>query len=1416
MMAEDGIQVKLDLENTDISNENKATVNSTIKGEKDIVHTNEGNTESSTNNIISNRIIKWKEKLIDLTRRNRLLNFKSPKNASIKIIDEIPTELFRILVANSKQMKFLPIKDNEEGTPEELRLSREALNNGIEFKAQEFEKYDRDALAGKHVDSFLQTNLPEKDLARTLRKISTAAKNAMDDLGYNTLFLTLGSVVWYESDSSDIKYEAPLILLPIRLVRANMNDVFRAEYNDEDIIINPALVLLLKSEFHISLDDLITNDIDDTNILKIFETVQERIRIKKHWKLYNNSYIGLFSFAKFVMYKDLEEHTDLVKNSPLVRNICGYGEKQVVDIEQVCPIHNLDNDFLPQNNFSILDADSSQQQAIEFVKQNNNLVIQGPPGTGKSQTIANIIAELLSQGKKILFVSQKIAALEVVQNRLEANGLAPYCLELHSNKTNRRSILQNLMDSMSAPEMRDYTGSSLDLLQQKRIELDEYVKAVHQPMGNIHKSPYEAIGIIYSDLSIPDLEYIFEDYENWDYATLQYKKGIFSRLKNIVKTLGNPKQYSWYGANVKNLDSNYQGKIAVRNNLKTLSENLRILQSKCAELSENICVKNPETFKDIENITEIANVILDIPQNTFKNVSFADEKLSNDISKICECIKQFNKYNNKIKNNYNLGILNEDLDFQLELFSNFSKSFFNKISFEYIKRKGNIKKYFINNYKASAIQVYEDLRNLKELKHWISEINTNNDIAENIFNELWNKEQTKEDELDKSSKSIIKLKKLLQNGAFKSDIVNKFKEQGINKNKIKNLADEIKTLKNNISSTFEELSSQILFNSQEAFGCNFDNIDIRIFENKINAMLPDLEDLTVWNQYLTTLDEINSEELNGFYEKFLNSGIDFSKIDTTFEIQFYRIWLNCYAYMKSNILREFNTAQHNNLIRTFIELDKNLIKSAKNRLCHLLHSNMINGRNNYPKELADLEHYSKLQRLRKSLRQIINMMPNLLLSIKPCLMMSPLTVSQLLDPALFNFDYIIFDEASQLTTEDCIGSMIRGKRLIVAGDEKQLPPTSFFKSVTEPSEEDYSDDEKEDLESILDECQTSNFPKCMLKWHYRSKDEHLIAFSNKYLYKELYTFPSSVEVSDITGIKWHYYENTETNEKDALQAEARRVAKAVIDHAKKFPDRSLAVATFNVKQKGLIEDEVNDLLKTEHDCLEFFNENKPEPFFVKNLESVQGDERDVIFISMGTFKNQNGILDMRSFGPINREGGERRLNVLITRARYKLEIFSAIRYGDFKDDKMKSEGVKLLKQYLEYAERGEVALLSDTKSEIDDEFDSPFEKAVCMELRKAGYTVRTQVGCSGYRIDMAIIDNKNPGEFLLGIECDGAAYHSSATARDRDRLREEVLKNLGWKIYRIWSTDWFKNPKREFDKLFKFIEDLKISKELNK
>lgn len=1378
----------------------------------------EQNSNKKTEKIkgLDKRIDIWKEKLIDLSKRNRLLNFRLTKGSTLKIIDEIPSEIFRILYCKTQEMQFLPIKVNADDIPEEEKLSKEELNKNIEFKAQEFYTYEQNNLDKKHIDKFLQTNLSEKDLEKTVRKISTTARNTMNDLGYNVLFLTLGSVVWYERGDSDVKYEAPLLLLPIKITRENVSSPFIVEYNDDDVILNPALTLKLKKEFQIYLDDIDISDIQDADVVKVFECVQKKIQKQKKWKLLNNIYIGLFSFAKFVMYKDIDQNQEKIKASSLIKCICGKSESEYTNINDICPATELDTNVLPKDTYQILDADSSQQQAIAFVKANNNLVIEGPPGTGKSQTIANIIAELLSQGKKVLFVSQKIAALSVVKSRLDSNGLEPYCLELHSDKTNRKQFLQNILDSISTSNIANHTGSSLDILQKKKIELNEYVKAISTPIGILNEKPFEAIGKVCAS-GFDDFECIFDDFDKWDSATLEYKKGLFTNLKNKIDILGNPRNFSWYGTHIKNLDADYQLKLEIKGLLRDTTKNLEKLGANIDQLCELIYLKQPLKLNEIDNIVKITDIISHIPQNTFKKVSFEDEELSTNINKICECIKQFNIYNNRIKNNYNWGILNEDLDYQITLFEHFNQSIVNKFSFNYIKSKKYLKKFFINNYKPTSFQVLADLKNAKNLKYWLDEINKNNSIAEDIFQEIWSKENSNEDDINISSDSIIRLKKILdEEDYFTENILLKFKENGINYSKLNLLKDEIADLYKNICDSLLKITEKVSFKCEEAFNCNIENVLIVDILNKFRKMFDDIDDLAIWSQYLFALDEIKKENLETFYNVFLDKNVDINKIDIAFEGQFYRVWLNAFVYQKSNILREFNSAQHEKIIEQFRKLDEELINSAKLRLTQVLKNNQINGIKEFPNEKLELERESKKQRLRKSLRQIMLMAPNLLQYVKPCLMMSPLTVAQLLEPNIFKFDYIIFDEASQLTTEDCIGAMYRGKRLIVAGDSNQLPPTSFFKTVTEPSEEEeYSenDDEKEDLDSILNECSTAGFPKCMLKWHYRSKDEHLIAFSNKHLYKELYTFPSSIETSDETGIKWHYNENTAKTDANARLEEAKIVAQAVMEHARRFPQYSLGVATFNMKQKDLIEDEIARLRREDRTCESFFNSNKSESFFVKNLESIQGDERDVIFISIGYFKNQNNVLPM-NFGPINQDGGERRLNVLVTRARYKIELFSAIRYVDFDLDKTKSLGVALLKQYLEYAERGEVALIANTQAEIDDDFASPFEKAVCEGLRKNGLSVKTQVGCSGYKIDMAIRNRKNPGEFILGIECDGASYHSSATARDRDRLRQQVLENLGWKIYRIWSTDWFKNPQKELDKLLNFIEHVEIKEEL--
>ena len=1368
---------------------------------------------------IDKRIYKWKEKLIDLSKRNRLLSFKFSKFSTIRIIDEQPPEVYRALVQNLQTMEFLPVKVNDSEIPEEEKKSLEELNEGIEFKIQEFKEYEINNLEKKHLDKYLQTKLSQTDLNKALGKISTTAKSTNDDLGYNVLFLALGSIIWYEADNSDEKLEAPLILIPIEIKRKSIGQPYTIKYNEDSIILNPALTLKLKRDFGINLED-IHFDEDGINPIEIFSKVQEKIKQQSRWKLLNNIYIGLFSFAKFVMYKDIDTYQSLIKSNELVKTICGLNDEKQVSTDAICPLSELDERVKPQNTYQILDADSSQQQAIQVVKQGNNLVIEGPPGTGKSQTIANIIAELLSQNKRVLFVSQKIAALDVVKSRLDKNGLAPFCLELHSNKTNRKRVIDELINTLEYNYTGDYDEGSLSKLASDIKSLKTYTNELHTPVGVLNYKPFDAIGTVLHNSSIPDFEYIFTDYNNWNLEKFSYCKNLFKDIKEILQRLGNPQLYPWYGCEIRDIE--FEEKIQLKKHLKSFLDTLDNLTKNIRELQEYLLTKNIVKISQIQNLIAIANIVLQIPNSALDNIAENNTKMANDIKLICNTVKQFNIYKNRIRDKYNLGILNEDIENLIQKFSIYRDKFFSRISFKFYRDCKFIKTYYTNNYEPNLDELVNDLNNIKELKNWIEKLEECDTVATDLYDKVWDKNNPNENNIKNKSQYLLKFKELIESGKyFNGDILTKLNSEGINYDKIQNLLQKITNFSNDLKIYFDTISKLTKLDCTKAFSHNYEEVAFLKLKEKISAILGSSEDLTLWFKYLNIYDKIIDADLLEFFNKCIEFNIPIEEYDKAFETQFLRIWLNGYVFKNIPSLKVFNSLDQDNLVKEFKYLDKNQIESAKVRLISKLVSNAMLAKEEFNKETNELKRFGKLKSFRKSLRQMVKSIPHLFLALKPCLMMSPSTVAQLLDPEVFKFDVVIFDEASQLTTEDCIGSIIRGEKLVVAGDTKQLPPTSFFKTVVDSDDEEVEDEdtdnnnesERVDLDSILDECTTSGFPQCMLKWHYRSKHEYLIAFSNKHLYQELYTFPSCIEDSETLGIKFFYHEPTDTTKENKRLEEAQIVAKAVMQHAKKHPDLSLGVATLNIKQKGLIEAEIEKLREQDPSCEDFFSDNKSEYFFVKNLESIQGDERDVIMISVGYFKNQNGTLPM-NFGPINKDGGERRLNVLITRARNMVEVFSGIKASDFNMDKTNKRGVQLLQWYLDFAERGEIALKQSITSRADDSFDSPFEESVCNALREKGYSVKSQVGCSGYKIDLAIRDKDNPGHFLLGIECDGAAYHSCATARDRDRLRQEVLESLGWKIYRIWSTDWFKNPQKQLDKLINHINSIDTGKNL--
>ena len=497
----------------------------------------------------------------------------------------------------------------------------------------------------------------------------------------------------------------------------------------------------------------------------------------------------------------------------------------------------------------------------------------------------------------------------------------------------------------------------------------------------------------------------------------------------------------------------------------------------------------------------------------------------------------------------------------------------------------------------------------------------------------------------------------------------------------------------------------------------------------------------------------------------------------------------------------FVAARHETRIERFRTLDARMLELSS----RVARARITAAIPNAVQRHADPEYAVLTRELAKRqrhlpVRQLASRMPKALRRLTPCLMMSPLSVAQYLPADAEPFDLVIFDEASQITTWDAIGAVGRGRQVIVVGDPRQLPPTSFFERRSGEEDGAAVEVETHDLDSILDECLGAGIPNVELTWHYRSRHESLIAFSNQVYYGgRLVTFPSPVTRDDAVSFRYvadgvYARGGARTNEREARAVVAEALAILRAPEA-----RSLGIVTFNAEQQGLIEDLLDKARRDDPALERHFADEAAEPVLVKNLEGIQGEERDVMLFSLTYGPDATGRIAL-NFGPLNLSGGERRLNVAVTRARERLVVFGSVRAEQLDLSRTGAVGVRHLKQFLSFAEHGARSFATATRGSLGDH-ESPFEAEVAERLRRLGWTAHPQVGVSGFRVDLGIVDPDAAGSYLAGVECDGATYHRGATARDRDRLRQHVLENLGWRILRIWSTDWWTNAAREAHRL---------------
>lgn len=1437
-----------------------------------------------------------RKKLLDMGMRNNLLNFKERK-ASISIFEEDIGELFNILVVNEKSMTFDFIDEEADA------------GHHKEWVRPEGE------VPSKYTDLKLQTRYDEKELKTRLNKSYRSGKTILEEQGYNNLFLALGFLKWKEAEVEETFHKAPLILVPVELTQKSIGKPYKLSYNLDEIRPNITLQFKLKNQ-GIDLPIFNENNPLETkkDVYDYLDSVKAAIENKEGWTLLEDIYISSFSFRKFVMYQDLNPdnwHEGFINNDGLNSIINPQEEDNYYEDYEDFPKAPVKYEDV----FHVVDADSSQIAVLEEAKRGHNLVVQGPPGTGKSQTIVNLIAELMANGKSILFVSEKMAALDVVKRRLDDINLGQGCLELHSTKTKKRDVLDELDKTLRMQRVTLNQRDEFYNIESTRENLNKYAKIIFSPFGKSNYTTYDLYGMV--ELNKQELEeknqkilkLNMDNLEQYNTAEIGASITNLEELSKYYERSAPIKENEWENTSPEELtlqqieeiheilkdNSNLIGKCNELNNildnlsfykkfnsfdnynfdeslLEFFDQKLKPLKFEEKKILNDLISKLKNFQKKSKGIElkllnndlnlkyyEICSISL-----SFKSIEFKENALELDLKKI---IDSFSEYKTKIDNTYFKDALNDlTLKEKLEFFKNGlnSKSpdanftiasedlhnYYGPVSDEeelisdfedlikwndelnnikkslspYLKKELTNDEIIVEGYRLLNMnkllnQFHDDVSNLipkekhdsesikKEIFKFLeirgleSYIKNHETIANEYFGVSWQGINSNIEKLESKLKMFEDYMNLIEDGTFDDKTI-EFLEVDSNledtKNNIQVLNSNISQIKNNFVSLIELLKFD---------GFTFSDINektLRELQEFNQHLLDNFDGLNNYRVFKKNALEYSNSLTFDLIEHMKNDEISIDSVIPLFRYNFANNALN-QLFAKNKILDNFNAKTQDDLVEKFKKYDKDILKFNQTRVIEILGNNRpsIEEVSNRKSPLGILRNEIAKQRRIKSLRTIFKLCKDVIVQIKPCFMMSPVSIAQYLDPKAYEsfFDYIIFDEASQVRVEDALGAFIRGKHYIVMGDNKQLPPTNFFNS-DDNFEEDGSTD-LIDAQSILDVCDNS-FKRKMLKWHYRSRHESLIDVSNTEFYNnELYVYPSPMQSSEELGLKFEYNPENYYDYGGSSQnlGEATDIVNYAISHFKKYPDKSLGIGTFSVKQQQAIYDILEEKIRDHPEVENFFNETGANGFFVKNLENIQGDERDVILISVGYGKDRNGKF-RQNFGPLNRDGGERRLNVLITRAREKCVVFSNFKADDIRISISSSRGLKALKTFLYYAEKKEFP-----KNYITGEdFDSPFEESVYKFLTNHGYDVEKQVGCIGYKIDLAIVDPDNRGRYVLAIECDGASYHSSASARDRDRLRQQVLEGLGWQFHRIWSTDWFINRKNAEKSLLKAVE----------
>ena len=1262
----------------------------------------------------------WERKLLDFSLRNNLLNLRTGRRVIPFVSFDIDVLEDHIFDREDYSMQAVPVKKllkPDEFGIYDSRLYKEELQQLV----SEDIKHNR-----------LNAYLSADEMASTQKFLYRESRTALEENGANSLYMVFGLMRWYENEKSVRPRYAPLLLMPVELVRRSGNS-YVVRRRDEEMTINTTLVEMLRQQYQIDLKGLqpLPEDESGVDVRAILATVRAQLACQPRWDVVEEAMLGLFSFNKFVMWNDIHSNAEKMRRSPIIESLfqkhwVGHegvqgsnasstrsngpsgvqsdgvavqespsgvqGSKVQEGVDETDARH-IDLHVAPHEFAIPVDVDSSQMEAVVESGEGRSFILYGPPGTGKSQTITNMIANALYHGRRVLFVAEKMAALEVVQKRLKKIGLDPFCLELHSNKVTKSHLLRQLQQTLDLTRIKDpeqYEQASKELFEQRQ-QLTGYIRLLHKKQAS-GLSLYDCIcryeGI--EGEGIPPSAHFVNGLTD---SKLQEAAEKIETLDTVFAITGPVARHQLQGLNI--YDPSQQTQMQIAEWLSQLASQVETTDKLINLINGQAGFKQPHSLNGARWAEQLI-AKHDALAGQYTEGIFAQDpqQLRAQWTAVCE------KW--------------------------FLPRFFAKRSF------------------------------MKGLRAFRADMGEGD--VESLFGQLDAfRQQLREGGLQAlpmvPPAAIQACRDLLQ-GVEKMKAVCDFDDENL------------------------DTLARLIPQWQQALGSSRDWAQWCIRKRELQEL--HLEKVVDYMNHASTTGHAAAQAmLKGTY-KYMAMQI----VDSEPQLQ-----------MFNGLLFEDAIAKYRDMAKQFQELTKKMLycKLAANVPSQALKPTAIT-------ELGILKRYIATNGRGATIRHIMDQIPTLLPKLCPVMLMSPISVAQFIDLDQPPFDIVCFDEASQMPTSEAVGAIARGKALICVGDPKQMPPTSFF--ATNAVDEEEAD--IDDMESILDDCITLSLPARYLTWHYRSKHESLIAFSNAQYYEsKLYTFPSvddrasKVQLIPVDGT--YDYGKTRCN-----RAEAEAIVKEVVRRLSddELAKRSIGIVSFSKVQQNLIEDLLTDEL-AKHADLERKAYDVEEPIFIKNLENVQGDERDVILFSVGYGPDKTGKVSM-NFGPLNNSGGERRLNVAVSRARYEMMVFSTLKPEQIDLRRSSALGVAGLKAFLEFARNGRMAVSAgQVKAPTE---HAEIIDAVAGEIRKMGYEVDTSVGRSAFKIDLAVLDPKNDQNYLLGIICDGTRYYETKTERDREICQPGVLQGLGWKLMRLWSVDWLMNKESVMDRIRKALE----------